>query len=83
MARQPQGKKWWSSPEEEKLALDELQIALDKHENSKDYDKKLNATVKSYTLSGFFNQDFYLLFAQKIQAFTWRKCQKSGYSWRK
>ena len=45
MARQPQGKKWWSSPEEEKLALDELQIALDKHENRKDYHKKLNESV--------------------------------------
>ena len=45
MARQPHGKKWWSSPEEERLALDELQIALDKHENSKDYHKKINESV--------------------------------------
>lgn len=45
MARQPHGKKWWSSPEEERLALDELQIALDKHENDKDYHKKINESV--------------------------------------
>ncbi len=45
MARQPEGKKWWSSPEEARLALDELQIALDKHENIKDYHKKLNESV--------------------------------------
>ena len=45
MASQPHGKKWWSSPEEERLALDELQIALDKHENSKDYHKKINESV--------------------------------------
>jgi hypothetical protein len=45
MARQPHCKKWWSSPEEARLALDELQIALDKHENSKDYHKKLNESV--------------------------------------
>ena len=45
MARQPHGKKWWSSPEEKRLALDELQIALDKHANIKDYHKKINESV--------------------------------------
>ena len=45
MARQPHGEKWWSSPEEERLALDELQIALDKQVNIKDYHKKINESV--------------------------------------
>ena len=32
-------KPWWSSPEEEKLAIAELRAALDKQENDKDYHK--------------------------------------------
>lgn len=38
-------KKWWSSPEEERLAIDELRVALDKQENDIDYNKKIHETV--------------------------------------
>ena len=46
MKRQPREyKPWWSSPEEEKLALDELHAALDKQENDKDYHKNIKEHV--------------------------------------
>lgn len=46
MTRQPREyKSWWSSPEEEILALDELRSALDKQENDKDYNKKIHDSV--------------------------------------
>jgi hypothetical protein len=38
-------KPWWSSPEEEKLAIAELRAALDKQENDKDYHKKIHNSV--------------------------------------
>jgi hypothetical protein len=38
-------KKWWSSPEEEKLAIDELRIALDKQEHDNDYRKKIHESA--------------------------------------
>jgi hypothetical protein len=47
MARQPRAfKPWWSSPEEERLALDELHDALEKQRNDKDYHKKIHEHVK-------------------------------------
>ena len=46
MARQPRKfEPWWSSPEEERLALDELHAALEKQANDKDYEKKLDAHI--------------------------------------
>ena len=38
-------KPWWSSPEEEKLAIAELRAALDKQKNDKDYHKKIHNSV--------------------------------------
>ena len=35
-------KSWWSSPEEEKLAIDELRAALDRQRNDKDYHKNIH-----------------------------------------
>jgi len=38
-------KKWWSSTHEERLAIDELRIALDKQENNIDYHKKIHESA--------------------------------------
>ena len=46
MARQPiEFKKWWSSQEEERLAIDELRIALDKQETDIDYHTKIHESI--------------------------------------
>ena len=38
-------KEFWSSPEEEKLAISELRAALEKQRNDKDYHKKIHEHV--------------------------------------
>ena len=46
MARQPsEFKKWWTSIAEAKLAIDELQAAIDKQVNDKDYHTKMHDSV--------------------------------------
>lgn len=59
MARQPRElKPWWSSPEEEQLAIAELRAALDRQENDKDYDKKIHESVQKLVDELASNENF-------------------------
>lgn len=54
-------KPWWSSPEEERLALDELHAALVEQDNDKDYERRLDIYVEKLVDKIGSNENFQMI----------------------